>query len=147
PRPTTRIDSVINLDAAASPSSIIGSTLTLNGGRSTLVAIDVLDPRENGYQSNSVEVIGPDGNVVRQVHVSANASANATAQALSAATGVSARGVTVAFLSDLTAPAGETTRLTINGREYTVDPADPEALELLAASINASANNISARVV
>ena len=147
PRPTTRVDSVINLDAAAQPSSIIGSTLTLNGGRSTLRAIDVLDPRENGYQSNSVEVVGPDGNVVRQVHISENASANATAQALSAATGVSARGVTVAYISNLTATAPETTRFTINGREYTVDPADPEALELLAASINASANNISARVV
>mgnify|MGYP001627124590 CR=1 FL=1 len=147
PRPTTRVESVINLDAAAQPSSIIGSTLTLNGGRSTApLLIPTLDARVNGYQSNSIQVVGPD-NSTRQINIAENASANATAQIMSAAPGVSARGITVAFLSNLTAPATENTRFSLNGREYSVDPTDPDALDLLAASINASASNISARVV
>src|SRR5690606_27936645 len=147
PRPTSRVESVINLDAAAPPSSVIGSTLTLNSGRSVVSQMASADPRINGYESNSVEVVGPDGSVVRRVHVSENSSANATAQLLSAAPGVTARGTTVAFINNLTAGVDGTTRFMLNGREYSVDPADPDALDLLAASINASATNITARVV
>ena len=146
PRPTTHIDTVVNLDASAQPSSIVGSTLIANGGRSTTpVLIPVLDPRVNGYQSNSIEIVDPDGNV-RQINIPENSSANAASQLLSGAQGVSAQGVTVAFISGLTAPATETTRFALNGREYAVDPTAPDALDQLAASINASANNISAIV-
>lgn len=146
PRPTTGIETIVNLDASASPSSIIGSTLYANGGRSTApTLIPTLDPRVNGYQPNTIEVVGPD-RTVRQLHLPENGSANAAAQLLSGAAGVSASGVTVAFITGLTAGASGETRFALNGRELSVDPADPDALELLAASINSSANNIGAIV-
>jgi flagellar hook protein FlgE len=146
PRPTTGVETRVNLDASAQPSSVIGANLTANGGRSTAaLLIPILDPRVNGYQSNSIEIVGPDRSV-RKINLAENSSANAAAQLLAGATGVSAKGVTVAFLSNLTAPATETTRFSLNGRQFAVDPADADALSLLASSINASANNISAVV-
>lgn len=146
PRPTTHIDTVVNLDAAARPSSIMGSTLLTNNGRSTVpTLIPALDPRVNGYQSNSVQIVDPDGNV-RQINIPENASANAAAQLLSGATGVSAQASTIAYISDLSAPAGETTRFALNGREYAVAWEDADALNQLASAINASASNISAIV-
>ncbi|MBU2099445.1 MAG: flagellar hook-basal body complex protein, partial [Gammaproteobacteria bacterium] len=147
PRPTTGVETIVNLDAAAQPSSIIGSTLITNGGRSTAPQlIPVLDARVNGYASNSVEVIGPD-RFPRKVTIAADSSANAAAQMLSGAGGVSASGITTAFITGLTAGAGGETRFALNGRELTVpDPADPDALEDLAAAINSSANNIVAVV-
>lgn len=147
PRPTTSVETVVNLDAAAQPSSIIGSTLIANGGRSTAPQlIPVLDPRINGYQSNSVEVIGPD-RVPRKVSIPENSSANSAAQLLSGAVGISATGVTTAFITGLTAGGSGETRFALNGRELTVpNPAAPDALEDLATAINSSANNIVAVV-
>ncbi|MDP2127874.1 MAG: flagellar hook-basal body complex protein [Pseudohongiella sp.] len=154
PRPTTRVDTIVNLDAAAQPSTIVGTNLTANGGRSTApLLLATLDPRVNGYESNSIQVVGPDRSV-RQINVPVNATANATAQLLSGAAGVSAKGITTAFISDFTAPGpapDDVTRFALNGRQYTmVIPADvadlPAALEDLAIAINASGNNISAKV-
>lgn len=147
PRPTTGVQTVVNLDAAAQPSSIIGSTLIANGGRSTAPQlIPVADARINGYQSNSVEVIGPD-RVPRKISVPANASANTAAQLLSGAAGVSAAGVTVAFITGLTAGGSGETRFALNGRELSVtNPTGPNALANLASAINSSANNITAMV-
>jgi len=147
PRPTTGVETIVNLDAAAQPSSIIGSTLMVNGGRSTAPQlIPVLDTRSNGYQSNTIEVVGPD-RVPRKITVPENASANTAAQLLSGAAGVSATGKTIAFITGLTAGPGGETRFALNGREFTVaDPAAPTAMEDLAAAINSSANNIFASV-
>lgn len=147
PRPTTAVETIVNLDAAAQPSSIIGSTLIANGGRSTAPQlIPVLDARNNGYQSNTIEVVGPD-RFARKVTIPENASANTAAQLLSGAGGVSATGKTIAFITGLTPGVGGETRFALNGREFTVaNPAAPTALDDLAAAINSSANNISASV-
>jgi flagellar hook protein FlgE len=146
PRPTTQVTTQVNLDAAAQPSSIIGSNLIANGGRSTLpAAIPVLDPRINGYEATSIEIVGPD-RVVRQINIPANSTANATAQLLSGAQGVSARGTTVAYISNLAGTPGGNVSFALNGREYAVAWEDADALSQLASSINASASNITAIV-
>lgn len=149
PRPTTSVKTIINLDAATQPSAVIGSSLTLNGGRSTTpLLMDALDPRENGYQSNTIEVIGADRQL-RRITVPANSSANQVAEIFAGASGVAAQGKTVAFITNITAGpvAPATARFAINGREFEVNPADPEAFNLLAASINNANTNVSARVV
>lgn len=150
PRPTKSVNTAINLDASAQPSSVIGTKLTSKGGSSTapILINNSVDPRPNGYQANTIEVIGADREL-RRITVPANASANEVAQIFSGASGVSAQGKTVAFISDLTAgptlPA--TARFAINGREFEVDPALPDRFTLLANSINNANTNISARVV
>ncbi|TFH72474.1 flagellar hook-basal body complex protein [Gammaproteobacteria bacterium LSUCC0112] len=149
PRPTTSVKTIINLDAATQPSAVIGSTLTLNQGRSTApILMDALDPRDNGYQSNTIEVIGADRQL-RRITVPANSSANQVAEIFAGASGVAAQGTTVAFITNITAGpvAPATARFAINGREFEVDPADPDAFNLLANSINNANTNVSARVV
>ncbi|MDP2139341.1 MAG: flagellar hook-basal body complex protein [Gammaproteobacteria bacterium] len=147
PRPTTLVSSVINLDASALPSSIIGSTLVANQGRSgTPIQLDLTDPRQNGYEANAISVVGSD-NVTRLISVPANSTANQVAQLFSAVNGVTARGTSVAYISGLTAPATETTRFAINGREFEVDPTDLDALEQVMAAINGITSNLSARMV
>lgn len=149
PRPTTSVKTIINLDAATQPSAVIGSTLTLNAGRSTApILMDALDPRENGYQSNTIEVIGADRQL-RRITVPANSSANQVAEIFAGASGVAAQGTTVAFITNITAGpvAPATARFAINGREFEVDPANPDAFNLLANSINNANTNVSARVV
>ncbi|MDP3516291.1 MAG: flagellar hook-basal body complex protein [Pseudohongiella sp.] len=149
PRPTTSVKTIINLDAATQPSAVIGSTLTLNAGRSTTpILMDALDPRENGYQSNTLEVIGADRQL-RRITVPANSSANQVAEIFAGASGVAAQGKTVAFITAITAGpvAPATARFAINGREFEVDPANPDAFNLLANSINNANTNVSARVV
>ncbi len=149
PRPTTGVTTIINLDAATQPSAVIGSTLTLNAGRSTTpILMGALDPRENGYQSNTIEVIGADRQL-RRITVPANSSANQVAEIFAGASGVAAQGSTVAFITAITAGpvAPATARFAINGREFEVDPANPDAFNLLANSINNANTNVSARVV
>jgi flagellar hook protein FlgE len=149
PRPTTGVKTIINLDAATQPSAVIGSSLTLNAGRSTApILMDALDPRENGYQSNTIEVIGADRQL-RRITVPANSSANQVAEIFAGASGVAAQGTTVAFITNITAGpvAPATARFAINGREFEVDPANPDAFNLLANSINNANTNVSARVV
>ncbi len=148
PRATTEVESVINLDGSALPSSIVGTSLMTNFGRSGDPQImGAVDPRHNGFDSNSLIVRGSDG-VDRQVNVPANASANQVAQLFSGVNGVTARGSTTMFISNLQVTAPDTTvRFSINGREFEADPADTDHLEDLAADINAIVSNLSARVV
>lgn len=149
PRPTTSVKTIINLDAATQPSAVVGSTLTLNAGRSTApILMDALDPRNNGYQSNTIEVIGADRQL-RRITVPANSTANQVAEIFAGASGVAAQGKTVAFITAITAgpTAPATARFAINGREFEVDPANPDAFNLLANSINNANTNVSARVV
>ncbi|MDO9475327.1 MAG: flagellar hook-basal body complex protein [Pseudohongiella sp.] len=149
PRPTTSVKTIINLDAATQPSAVVGSNLTLNAGRSTPpILLDALDPRNNGYQSNTIEVIGADRQL-RKITVPANSTANQVAEIFAGASGVAAQGKTVAFITAITAGpvAPATARFAINGREFEVDPANPDAFNLLANSINNANTNVSARVV
>jgi len=149
PRPTTIVKTIINLDAATQPSAVIGSTLTPNGGRSTPpILMGALDPRQNGYQANTIEVTGADRQL-RRISVPANSTANQVAEIFAGASGVAAQGKTVAFITNITAGpvAPATARFAINGREFEVDPANPNAFDLLATSINNANTNVSARVV
>ncbi|MDP2286583.1 MAG: flagellar hook-basal body complex protein [Pseudohongiella sp.] len=149
PRPTTNVKTIINLDAATQPSAVVGSTLTVNGGRSTPpILLNSLDPRENGYQSNTVEVIGADRQL-RRITVPANATANQVAEIFAGVSGIAAQGKSVAYITGLAAGpvAPATTRFAINGREYEVDPTLPNAFDQLAVSINNANTNVSARVV
>lgn len=149
PRPTTFVETVINLDAAAQPSSIIGTTLSTNEGRGgvprLMEATDVTTG--NGFESTSIEVIGAD----RQVQlftIPANASANAVAQQFAGGTGVAASGITVGHLSNLNGGGGGALSFAINGSQFDVaDTSAPNALSNLAASINATQRNLSARVI
>jgi flagellar hook protein FlgE len=149
PRPTTSVKTTINLDAAIQPSAVIGTTLTLNGGRSTApILLDFSAPRVNGYQSNTIEVIGADQQL-RLITVPANSTANTVAELFAGASGVAAQGQTVAFITAITAgPVAPVTtaRFAINGREYEV-ASGPDAFSQLATSINNTNTNVSARVV
>ncbi len=147
PRPTTVVRSVINLDAGALPSAIVGSTLSTNNGQSGTP--QVLAPgadRLNGFDANAVNVLGSDG-VTRLVSMPENATANQIAQLFSGINGVTARGSTVAYVSALTNGAGGTTRFAVNGNELEVDATDPAAMDDLARQINVLTNNLSATVV
>lgn len=148
PRATTIVDSVINLDGSALPSSIVGTTLVTNFGTSgDPQIVGAVDPRQNAYESNSIIVRGSDG-IDRRVNVPENASANQVAQLFAGVNGVTARGTTTAYITGLTAVAPDTdVRFSINGREFEADPADAEHLDDLAAAINGIASNLSARVV
>ena len=150
PRATTGVRSVINLDASAQPSALVGTTLVSNNGRSTAPA-PVLSGAslQNGYEANSISVVGSD-NVTRLVSVAANSSANAVAQQFSAVNGVTARATTVAYLTNFSAGA---VNFNIGGLNFaeTIDTTDADtlagSLQDLADSINATVTNTSARVV
>jgi flagellar hook protein FlgE len=150
PRPTKAVNTIINLDASTQPSSVIGKSLTLNGGRSTapILITNSVDPRPNGYQSNTIEVIGADREL-RRITVPANSTASQVADIFAGASGVAAQGETVAFITNITAGATlpATARFAINGRDFEVDPALPDAFNQLANSINGANTNVSARVV
>lgn len=144
PRGTTEVESVINLDASAEPSSIVGTNLVSNFGRSTAPQVALpTDPRNNNYQANTVQVTGNDG-VSRLIDVPENGTANEVAQLFSNVNGVTARGSTTAFITDAPAvPAG----FAINGREFTLAGTTQADMEALATDINSGTTNLSARVV
>jgi flagellar hook protein FlgE len=151
PRPTTFVESTINLDAAAQPSTIIGSNYVSKNGDATPVrTINAGDPVNNGYEATAIKVIGAD--MQSQVlEVPENASANAVAQIFAGATGVSAIGKTVGYVSDIAAGAGNP-NFSVNGISYTLDEAAHTAgtssyQQQLAAQINAGFGNLSAKVV
>lgn len=135
PRPTTAIESVINLDAGALPSTVVGSTLVSNGGQGGAPQ----QANSNGYQATTLQVVGADRQS-RLISIPENASANAVAQTLSGVQGISARGTTVAFLSNVAAG----TEFRLNGRDFESTAGD---LDELAQMINAEMHNVSARVV
>jgi len=144
PRGTTEVRSVVNLDASAEPSSIVGTTLQSNFGLSTDPQLaPAIDPRVNGYQSNTIQVNGSDG-ISRLIDVPENGSANQVAQLFSNVNGVTARGSTTAFITDLGAG---TAGFAINGREFSADTTDPAHLENLVSDINGVTGNLSARIV
>ncbi|MGM0632789.1 MAG: flagellar hook-basal body complex protein [Pseudomonadota bacterium] len=144
PRGTTRVDSEINLDASAEPSTVIGANLETNGGRSTdPLPLALGDPRLNGYTANTLEVSGSDG-TSRLIDVPANAPANEVAQLFSTVNGVAARGSTSAYITGLSAGISG---FSINGREFTVDDSNPDHLADLVSAINDSSPNLSARLV
>ncbi|MDT8428266.1 MAG: flagellar hook-basal body complex protein [Pseudomonadales bacterium] len=145
PRPTTLVTSAINLDASALPSSIIGSTLSTNNGISGAPQqITLTDPRDNGFAENTINVLGSD-DIERKVTVPANATANEVAQLFSGINGVTARGVTVAYITDITSTG--VASFNLNGREFLVDTTDPDHLQNLVDSINSVVSNLSARLV
>lgn len=135
PRPTTAIESVINLDAGALPSTVVGSTLVSNGGQGGAPQ----QANSNGYQATTLQVVGADRQS-RLISIPENGSANAVAQTLSGVQGISARGTTVAFLSNVAAG----TEFRLNGRDFESTAGD---LDELAQMINAEMHNVSARVV
>lgn len=135
PRPTTAIESVINLDAGALPSTVVGSRLVSNGGQGGAPQ----QANSNGYQATTLQVVGADRQS-RLISIPENASANAVAQTLSGVQGISARGTTVAFLSNVAAG----TEFRLNGRDFESTAGD---LDELAQMINAEMHNVSARVV
>ncbi|HDZ09153.1 flagellar hook-basal body complex protein [Pseudohongiella sp.] len=148
PRATTTVSSVINLDASAQPSALVGTTITSNNGRSSApVAITAGDALENGYEANSISVLGSD-NVTRLIDVAANSSANAVAQQFSAVNGVTARATSVAYLTNFNAGP---VNFNIGGLNFAADFTAPavvaDELQTLADSINATVTNVSARVV
>lgn len=153
PRATTAVNSVINLDASAQPSALVGTTLASNNGASGVPsAIAAGDTVENGYQANYIEVNGSD-NVTRLISVAANASANAIAQQFSAVNGVTARATSVAYLDNFNGGATGDVDFNIGGLNFSenIDDTDADTLEdslqALADSINATVTNTSARVV
>lgn len=148
PRATTTVSSVINLDASAQPSALVGTTITSNNGRSSApVAVLAADPLENGYEANSISVLGSD-NVTRLIDIAANSSANAVAQQFSAVNGVTARATSVAYLTNFNAGP---VNFNIGGLNFDGDFTAPavvaDELQALADSINATVTNVSARVV
>ncbi|MEX2334618.1 MAG: flagellar hook-basal body complex protein, partial [Pseudohongiella sp.] len=150
PRATTSVSSVINLDASAQPSALVGTTITSNNGRSSApVAITSGDPLENEYEANSISVLGSD-NVTRLIDVAENSSANAVAQQFSAVNGVTARATSVAYLSNFSAGP---VNFNIGGLNFadTIDTTDATTIEAslqsIADSINATVTNVSARVI
>lgn len=146
PRGTTEVESVINLDASAEPSSVVGTDLVSNFGRSTAPqTYGPTDDRHNNYEANTIEVSGSDG-VSRLIDVPENGTANEVAQLFSNVNGVTARGSTVAYITDLETGGG-TSGFAINGREFTVDTTDPDHLDDLVAEINSGTSNLSAREV
>ena len=149
PRPTTAVETVVNLDAATQPSSIIGTTYITNGGRSgTPQMIDVAagDERLNGYEATALRVVGADRQV-QLLDVPANASANAVSQVFAGASGVAATGKTVGYITNITDPGGGTpARFAINGREFEIDMSQPDWRDTLVSNINSTLSNLSARV-
>lgn len=150
PRSTTGVRSVINLDASAQPSALVGTTVISNNGRASApVLIDGGDPLNNGYEANYISVVGSD-NVTRLVSIAENSTANAMAQQFSAINGVTARGTTVAYMSDFNAGP---VNFNIGGLNFsaTMDNTDATttaaSLQNLADSINDTVTNVSARVV
>lgn len=150
PRATTGVASMINLDASAQPSALVGTTLSSNSGRSSApVEIAAGNPIVNGYQANTIRVVGSD-NVARLISVNANATANAVAQQFSAVNGITARASSVAYLSDFAAGA---VNFNIGGLNFsdTIDTTDTDtitaSLQSLADQINATVTNTSARVI
>jgi len=148
PRPTTFVETIINLDAAAQPSSIIGSSLTTNNGRNAAPVAMAGDDavRGNGYQSTAIDVIGADRQV-QSLTVPANASANVVAQLFAGANGVAASGRTTGYITGITEGAGGTARFAINGSEFEVDTDDADYMTTLAAAVNSTLRNLSARVI
>ena len=138
PRPTSAVESVINVDAAAAPSTVVGSTLASNAGQGGAPQ----QANNNGYQATTLQVVGSDRQV-RQINIAENASANAVAQTLSGIQGVTARGTTVAYIDSIDA----TTEFRLNGRDFIATGGDAAGLEDLAQTINAELHNVSARVV
>ncbi|MBC53702.1 MAG: hypothetical protein CMQ34_07695 [Gammaproteobacteria bacterium] len=150
PRPTTFVESIINLDAAAQPSTIIGSNyVTKNGDATPVRTITSGDPVVNGYEATAIKVIGADRQF-QVLEVPENASANAVAQIFAGATGVSATGKTVGYVSGITAGAGTNPSFTVNGIAYTLDESivgTSSYQQQLATQINAGFGNLSARVI
>lgn len=148
PRPTTFVETIINLDAAAQPSSVIGSSLTTNNGRSAAPVAMASDNavRGNGYQSTAIDVIGADRQV-QSLTVPANASANVVAQLFAGANGIAASGRTTGYITGITEGAGGTARFAINGSEFEVDTDAADYMTTLAASVNSTLRNLSARVI
>lgn len=149
PRPTTFVESTINLDAAAQPSTIIGSNyVSKNGDASPVRTIAAGDPVVNGYEPTSIKVVGAD--MQSQVlEVPENSSANAVAQVFAGATGVSAIGKTVGYVSGIAAGAGNP-NFSVNGIAYTLNSATVGTTsyqQQLATQINAGFGNLSARVI
>lgn len=153
PRPTTFVETTINLDAAAQPSTIIGSNFVSKNGDATAVQrITAGDPVQNGYEATAIKVIGADRQF-QVLEVPANASANAVAQIFAGATGVSANGKTVGYVSGITAAAASNPSFTINGIAYTLDeskvgpPSNTSYQQQLADQINSGFGNLSAKVI
>jgi flagellar hook protein FlgE len=149
PRPTTAVETIVNLDAATQPSSIIGTTYITNGGRSgTPQMIDVAagDERLNGYEATALRVVGADRQV-QLLDVPENASANAVSQVFAGASGVAATGKTVGYITNITDPGGgDPARFAINGREFEIDMTQPDWRDTLVSDINSTLSNLSARV-
>jgi flagellar hook protein FlgE len=150
PRPTTFVESIINLDAAAQPSTIIGSNyVTKNGDATPVRTITSGDPVVNGYEATAIKVIGADRQF-QVLEVPANSSANAVAQIFAGATGVSATGKTVGYVSGITSGVGTNPSFTVNGIAYTLDESTvgtSSYQQQLATQINAGFGNLSARVI
>ncbi|MAO39167.1 MAG: flagellar biosynthesis protein FlgE [Gammaproteobacteria bacterium] len=155
PRATTLVESEINLDAAAMPSAVIGSTYISNGGNSSqprlngaLISPDS-DPSDqlNPYTATSLVVRTPSGET-QQLDIAAGASANAVAQQFAGVEGVAAVGTTVGYISNLQdgADADDQLRFAINGRDIVVDLTATNPLQDLANKINALLNNLNATV-
>lgn len=147
PRPTTVVESQINLDAGAEPSSVVGTDLTTNSGTSgDPQQIAPGDDRLNGYGSNAITVTDSDG-VERQVSVDENSSANEVAQSFSSINGVTARGTSRAFITNIAnGGGGDPAEFAINGLEFSVDAGGGTPLEDLAADINSTTSNLSAEM-
>lgn len=149
PRPTTFVESTINLDAAAQPSTIIGSNYVSKNGDATAVqTVASGDEVVNGYEATAIKVIGADRQS-QVLQVPENSSANAVAQIFAGATGVSATGRTVGYVSNIAAGAGNP-NFTVNGIAYTLDSATVGTTsyqQQLATQINAGFGNLSARVI
>ena len=111
------------------------------------MAVTAGDPLENGYEANSISVVGSD-NVTRLLDVEVNSSANAVAQQFSAVNGVTARATSVAYLTNFNAGP---VNFNIGGLNFAADFTAPavvaDELQALADSINATVTNVSARVV
>ncbi|WP_237134509.1 flagellar hook-basal body complex protein [Pseudohongiella sp. O18] len=155
PRATTLVESEINLDAAAMPSAVIGSTYISNGGNSSqprlngaMISPDS-DPSDqlNPYTATSLIVRTPSGET-QQLDIAAGASANAVAQQFAGVEGVAAVGTTVGYISNLQdgADADGQMRFAINGRDIVVDLTATNPLQDLANKINALLNNLQATV-
>ncbi|MDH7944877.1 flagellar hook-basal body complex protein [Pseudohongiella sp. SYSU M77423] len=155
PRATTLVESEINLDAAAMPSAVIGSTYISNGGNSSqprlngaMISPDS-DPNSelNPYTATSLVVRTPSGET-QQLDIAAGASANAVAQQFAGVEGVAAVGTTVGYISNLQdgADADNQMRFAINGRDIVVDLTATNPLQDLANKINALLNNLNATV-
>lgn len=132
PRPTTAVETVINLDAAALPSSVIGSTLRTNGGISS-----VWPAAANGYEATSIQVVDAN-NSVRQINILEGGSANSVAQALSGAAGVTAQGQTVAFIDIQSATASFSLNNVL--LEFDSDPLNGLTLDAMVEQINGMPN-------